>query len=106
MIMRFWGALTPLAAFHTWEMSIFELSTAFIQMMAGTFQPMTLSLSPKNTYVWMRLGGEQRVLVLIAPPAICAHCAEEKAWFDSYQGWFCYPCHQNLKHLGLLPYND
>lgn len=77
-----------------------------MQLMLGTFEPIAVKLTLKESYAWMRLGGAQKVRDMITPPGMCVHCAEEKVWLSSYQGWFCYGCHSNLKHLGLLPYND
>jgi len=76
------------------------------QLITGTFEPMTFRLNLRETYIWQRLGGVEKVRALIAPPQICAHCAEEKIWPESYQGWFCFTCHRDLNHLGLLPFSD
>jgi hypothetical protein len=76
------------------------------QLVTGTFAPITLTLNLRETYIWQRLGGAATVRRMIAPPEICSHCAESKTWPESYQGWFCFTCHRDLNHLGLLPFSD
>lgn len=88
------------------ELGKYTVSPFIQQLITGTFQAVTLTLSERETYIWQRLGGVKTVRKMIAPVDMCAHCTEQKVWPESYQGWFCYTCYRDLKHLGMLPATD
>ena len=76
------------------------------QLITGEFKPLSTTLTLRESYIWHRLGGVEKVRSMIAPQGICVHCAEEKATPDSCHGWFCFTCQRDLNHLGVLPYSD
>ncbi len=61
-----------------------------------------IRLDPRQQWAWKRLG-QDAIRDLIAPPGICVQCGHRKAEVNTRNGWFCYPCQDDLDQLSLLP---
>ena len=61
-----------------------------------------IRLNDRLAWAWERLG-QAAIRQLIAPEGICVQCASGKARSNSRNGWFCYPCQDELDQMDLLP---
>jgi hypothetical protein len=61
-----------------------------------------IRLDPRQAWAWQRLG-TSAIRHLIAPEGICVHCSHRKAEIKTRNGWFCYPCQDDLDQATLLP---
>ena len=61
-----------------------------------------IRLDPRQAWAWQRLG-QGAIRNLIAPEGICVQCSHRKAEINTRNGWFCYPCQDDLDQATLLP---
>ncbi|MCP4407103.1 MAG: hypothetical protein GY807_04955 [Gammaproteobacteria bacterium] len=64
-----------------------------------------IRLDPRQAWAWKRLG-QKAIRNLIAPVEICVQCSHQKAEINTRNGWFCYPCQDDLDQQSLLPSNQ
>ena len=61
-----------------------------------------IRLDSRQAWAWQRLGPDA-IRQLIAPEGFCVHCSHRKAEIHTRNGWFCYPCQDDLDQETLLP---
>ena len=61
-----------------------------------------IRLDPRQAWAWQRLGNAQ-VRSMIAPAGACVQCRARPCQPHSRNGWFCYPCQDQLDQQDLLP---
>ncbi len=61
-----------------------------------------IRLDSRQAWAWKRLG-HKAIRHLIAPQGICIQCSHRKTEINTRNGWFCYPCQDELDQTSLLP---
>ena len=61
-----------------------------------------IRLDSRQAWAWQRLG-QAAIRQLIAPEGVCVHCGHRQAEINTRNGWFCYPCQDDLDQATLLP---